>query len=160
MPVSDLRLIKRASELCPQTDIPRIPPRTRGIYVLLRHRPRLGRYDVVYVGMAACEKTGIRGRLMSHAKSRRKGNLWTHFSAFEVWYNICYDEVRELEGLFRHIYRKDTRANKLNRQKSFGRLNHVRRKDGKACTPIATFAHGVVQKLLKPDNGARRKGMP
>jgi len=26
--------------------------------------------------------------------------------------------------------------------------------------PISTFAHSVVQKLLKPDNGARRKGMP
>jgi hypothetical protein len=29
-----------------------------------------------------------------------------------------------------------------------------------ACPPNATFAHGVVQKLLEPDNGARRKGMP
>ena len=37
---------------------------------------------------------------------------------------------------------------------------HEPRTDGKACLPIATFAHGVVQKLLKPDNGARRKGMP
>ncbi len=28
-----------------------------------------------------------------------------------------------------------------------------------ACPPIATFAHGVVQKLLEPDNGTRRKGI-
>ena len=29
-----------------------------------------------------------------------------------------------------------------------------------ACTPIATFAHGVVQKSLEPDKAARPKGMP
>ena len=28
------------------------------------------------------------------------------------------------------------------------------------CLPIATLAHGVVQKSLEPDNGAKRKGMP
>ena len=33
------------------------------------------------------------------------------------------------------------------------------RTDRNACPPIATFAHGVVQKLLKPDNGTRRKGI-
>ena len=32
--------------------------------------------------------------------------------------------------------------------------------DGKACPPIAPFAHCLVQKLLKPDNGPRPKGMP
>ena len=61
-------------------------------------------YDVVYVGMAT---QGIRGRLESHVK--RKGDLWTHFSAFEVWDNIRDEEIVELEGLFRHLYRKDSR---------------------------------------------------
>ena len=28
-----------------------------------------------------------------------------------------------------------------------------------ACPPIATFAHGVVQKLLEPDNRTRRKSI-
>ena len=126
--MSDLRLIKRTCELCLQADIPKLPPYTRGIYVLLRHCPhtRPSRYDVVYVGMAAGAKAGIRGRLKKHAENRKKGKLWTHFSAFEVWDNISYDEVKELEGLFRHIYRNDTRANKLNRQKSFGLLDHMR----------------------------------
>ncbi len=69
--------------------------------------------------------TSIRGRLRVHR--RKKGKLWTHFSAFEVRDNVSEEEVKELEGLFRHIYRKDTRANKLNRQKAFKKLNTVRR---------------------------------
>ncbi len=36
------------------------------------------------------------------------------------------DEVRELEGIFRHIYRKDNRANRLNLQRSFKKLSKVR----------------------------------
>jgi len=34
------------------------------------------------------------------------------------------------------------------------------REHNNMCLPIATFAHGVVQKLLDPDNSAKRKGMP
>ncbi len=34
------------------------------------------------------------------------------------------------------------------------------REHSNTCLPIETFAHGVVQKLLEPDNGAKRKGMP
>ena len=76
--------------------------------------------------MAAGTKTAsIRGRLRIHL--RRKGGLWTHFSVFEVWDNISEEEVKELEGIFRHIYRKDRRANRLNRQKSFRKLIRVRR---------------------------------
>ncbi len=33
------------------------------------------------------------------------------------------------------------------------------REHSNTCPPIATFAHGVVQKLLEPDNGTRRKGI-
>jgi len=86
----------------------------------------LDKYDVVYIGMAAGEKTAsIRGRLRVH--QRRKGKLWTHFSAYEVWDNIREDEIQELEGLFRHIYRKDTKANSLNQQRAFKKLINVRR---------------------------------
>lgn len=35
---------------------------------------------------------------------------------FEVHDNITRDQIRELEGLFLHIYRKDRNANRLNRQ--------------------------------------------
>jgi len=130
MPVSELRLIKRCVEFRPKKDIKNIPAWTRGIYVLFKYRPRLDKYDVVYIGMAAGMKTAsIRGRLRVHRN--KKGSLWTHFSAFEVWDNIREDEIQELEGLFRHIYRKDTKANKLNRQRGFGKLSKVRRKTEK-----------------------------
>ena len=126
MPVSELRLIKRCAEFLPKDEIKNLPPYTRGIYALLRYRKKLGMYDVVYIGMAGGEKgAGIRGRLRVH--KRKKGNLWTHCSIFEVWDNIREEEIKELEGLFRHIYRKDTRANRLNRQKGFKKLSKVRR---------------------------------
>ena len=125
MPVSELRLIKRCVEFCEKEDITNIPGHTRGIYALFKYRPRMDKYDVVYIGMAAGTKTAsIRGRLRIHR--RKKGKLWTHFSAFEVWDNVGEEEVKELEGLFRHIYRKDTRANKLNRQRAFKKLSKVR----------------------------------
>jgi len=112
-------------EYLPQSDILRIPRYTRGIYVLFKKRPR-GKYDVVYVGMAASQKAAsIRGRLKVHKGG--KGKLWTHFSAFEVWDNIREEEIKELEGLFRHIYRKDTQANRLNKQKGFKKLGKIRR---------------------------------
>ncbi len=138
MPVSELRLIKRCAEFLSKDEIKNIPPYTRGIYALLRYRKKLDMYDVVYIGMAAGTKTAsIRGRLRVHR--HKKGKLWTHFSAFEVWDNIREDEVRELEGIFRHIYRKDTRANRLNKQRSFKKLTKVRRKTKKEkwMTPTA-----------------------
>ena len=55
----------------------------------------------------------------------RKGHLWTHFSICEVWDNIREEEIRELEGIFRHIYRLDTRANRLNKQKAFKKLKKI-----------------------------------
>ena len=127
MSVSELRLIKRCAEYLPQSHIKTITPFTRGIYVLFKKRRGLDKYDVVYVGMAGGNKTAsIRGRLRVH--KRRKGKLWTHFSVFEVWDNIREEEIQELEGLFRHIYRKDTGANKLNRQRAYKKLLRVRRK--------------------------------
>jgi hypothetical protein len=67
----------------------------------------------------------IRARLRSHRA--RKKNLWTHCSAFEVWDNITPAEVKELEGMFRHIYRKDSRAAELNVQRSFGKIKKLPR---------------------------------
>lgn len=72
--------------------------------------------NVVYVGMARGERSGVKGRLKSHDASKSD---WTHFSVFEVWDNIYPQQIEELEGLFRHLYRQDAMANKLNRQKSY-----------------------------------------
>jgi len=130
MAVSELRLIKNCVEFIHQDNVENVPRRTRGLYVLFKYRSRLDKYDVVYIGMAGGEKkAGIGGRLRAHKKN--KGDLWTHFSVFEVWDNIREDEIRELEGIFRHIYREDTRANRLNIQRSFKKLSKIRRKTNK-----------------------------
>ena len=124
MPVAELRLIKHHAEFLPQSEVYRIPKLSRGIYVLYKYRRKTGMYDVVYIGMAGGEiKAGIAGRLRSHV--RRKKDKWTHFSAYEVWDNVRPDEIRELEGILRHIFRKDTRANTLAIQKRFIKLRHV-----------------------------------
>ena len=127
MPQSPLRLIRRRLEYVPVEKILGLPPGLRGIYVLYRHVPaRRGarqRYEVVYVGMA---KSGsIRGRLRSHRRTKR--DLWSHCSIFEVWDNIRDEEVAELEGLFRHLYRHDSAASALNKQRSFKPMKRVDR---------------------------------
>lgn len=123
MEQSPLRLIKRFSEYIPVSEINRMPLGLRGIYVLYKKRPRIGSFDVVYVGMTLGGKGGIRGRLKRHR--RKKVGLWTHCSIFEVWNNVRDDEIIELEGLFRHIYRQDSRANKLNKQRGFRKLKRL-----------------------------------
>ena len=134
MPVSELKLVKRCVEFCEIGEIKKIPRNTRGIYVLFKRRKKFNKrskkwrdkYDVVYIGMARGAKSGAHSRLLSHRNS--KEGEWTHFSIFEVWDNITQDEVAELEGLFRHIYRKDTKANALNEQRGFKKLKTVGKK--------------------------------
>ncbi len=124
MPISPLRLIRNSVEYCTRKDISDVPPYTRGIYVLYKYRHHYDAYNVVYVGMAGGENAGVRGRLRRHLEN--KGDHWTHFSVYQVWDNIREDEVKELEGLFRHLYRYDHKANKLNKQRGFKRLNQIR----------------------------------
>ncbi len=121
---SPLRLIKRSIEYLAVERILELPRGIRGIYVLYNYRPKLDKYDVVYVGMTnAWKGGGVRGRLKGHKK--RKSGLWSHCSVYEVWDNIMDDEIKELEGLFRHIYRDDSRANSLNMQRGFQKLKSV-----------------------------------
>jgi hypothetical protein len=120
---SELRFIKYVAEFQPLAKIDEVPTGVRGIYALLKKVSQGGKpkYNVVYVGMARGAK-GVKYRLRKHRDSETKGDLWTHFSVFAVWNNIPESEVAELEGLFRHIYRKDTRANAINVQKTFKKL--------------------------------------
>jgi hypothetical protein len=124
MSTAEMRFIKRCAEWVPKDERINIPKNTRGIYVLF-HKSGVS-FDVVYVGMARGEKTGMYQRIAHHAKSKRKGSHWSHFSIFEVHDNISVDEVEELEGLFRHIYRKDQNANIFNRQKRHHKLFRIR----------------------------------
>jgi len=129
LPQSPLRLVRQCIEYQSVDAVLRLAPGLRGIYVLYREEPAAGRrktprYQVVYVGMA--RKGGIRGRLKLHRRKKRK--LWTHFSVYEVWDNIRDDEVAELEGLFRHLYRLDPVASELNKQRGFRPIRQIRRR--------------------------------
>ena len=124
MPVAELFLIKRYDEFLPKKEIVNIPKNTRGIYVLLKKDGKS--YNVVYVGMAGGDKAGIHGRLNSHSRSKK--DLWDHFSLFEVHDNIPRETIRELEGLFRHIYRNDGKSQQGNRQKKFKKFSKIHTK--------------------------------
>jgi hypothetical protein len=125
MSISELRLIKSVLEYQPKENIHLVPIKTRGIYALYQEGQGGKAYDLVYIGMARGKESGLRGRLSSH--NRRKRNLWSHFSAYEVWDNISEEEVEELEGLFRHLFRYDSRANSLNIQKGYKKLVRLRK---------------------------------
>lgn len=127
MGVSSLRLVRVCTEFCPKSEIANIPNHRRGIYALCKEVAKKGKraYNVVYIGMSC---SGVRGRLAAHNRGRKQA-LWTHFSIYDVWPNITDDEIVELEGLFRAIYRRDTKANSLAKQKSFKRLKNTREDD-------------------------------
>ena len=159
MTQSPLRLIKRAEEFLAVTELRRLPAGMRGIYVLYRHRRRLDRYDVVYVGMAS--SGSIRARLRSHR--RKKASLFTHCSIFEVWDNITEPEVEELEGLFRHFYRFDSKASALNRQRSYRKLKHIpqivtsRRRHWKPPFPDVALPNSRSQRAHRERRAAKAK---
>lgn len=119
-----LRTFKRVREFIPISEIRRLPDKVRGIYVLYKSPTPKSDWpknaQVVYVGLA---RTSIHHRLNVHKKD--KPGMWTHASAYEVWDNISNDEIKELEGLFRSIYRKDSTANKLNKVKTFLQLKNL-----------------------------------
>ena len=131
MALSECRLIKNSMEYVSSSDINRVPGRTRGLYVLYRENKKDNSFNVVYVGMARGKSTGITSRLLSHRRNPRKRNKWTHFSIYEVWDNITEEEIEELEGLFRHLFRKDAMANSLALQRSYKPLNKVARRSKK-----------------------------
>lgn len=124
MPWSVPTLIRAKEEYCSKDEIEeKIPRHRRGLYVLYQYSRKAGKYNVVYIGMATAVRGGIRRRLMAHR--RKKGEFWTHFSAFEVWGNISDAQIAELEGLLRQIYMKDARANRLNIQRGCRMLRRI-----------------------------------
>lgn len=125
MAARKLHLLKRCAEWLHRDSAGDLPPGIRGVYALLRSRPRLRKYDVVYIGMAT-GSGGIRKRLKGHTKRKSK---WTHFSLFEVRREVSRQVVAELEGLLREIYRKDTRANRINKYGRYQKLQNVREND-------------------------------
>lgn len=125
-----LRIIKRWRRYELRKDWKsRVPPRTRGFYVLYRQaasRERDGgrspQYEVVYIGIAgtgAKLRRGIQGRLSAHNRNRED---WTHFSVIEVHDNVTRDEIRELESILLAILGDDPRIALENKQMRSGRL--------------------------------------
>jgi hypothetical protein len=108
-----------------EQEVDKIPSKTRGIYVLLQQKePDV--YDVMYIGMTGA---GVHGRLQSHLRSRTKTKSCSHFSIFEVHDNVPEEEIEELEGILRHIFRKDSHANQLADQRGYGGLRDVQRRN-------------------------------
>lgn len=169
MPIAPLRLIKQCiewREFKPdKMEINKIPAHTRGIYVLFKEKKPRKVYDVMYIGMAGAPKAGVDSRLRRHSKSERKSKLCTHFSIFEVHDNVSKEEISELEGILRHIFRKDSHANQLAHQLGYGKL---RRKDVskeemvrlEACKlkignpPMAQSRNGTIPQILHVDMDA------
>lgn len=120
--MNNLRLIWRCAEFLEQSEVGKVPYPTRGIYVLLL-KTKSSKFDVVYIGMS---KRSILTRLREHKRNPKKAGLWTHFSVYAVWPNIADSEIEELEGLFRAIYRKDSKTNSIAVQKGFRKLRNVR----------------------------------
>jgi hypothetical protein len=108
MPESILHFIRRSAEYLEKKDVDRLKHGLLGVYVLYQEvQDSKVRYDVRYIGMST---GGMRSRLRSHRRSKRKSDEWTHFSVFEVWDSVTNREIQELEGLARHIYRRDPTA--------------------------------------------------
>lgn len=125
---SSMRFIKSALEYRRKDEISIVPRGLRGIYALYRKRGKI--YELVYVGMSGRDANGrIKGRLIQHR--RNKADSWTHFSYYEVWDNITELEIREIEGLFRQLYRFSVTSNSLNRQQTHKPLIATRKKTEK-----------------------------
>jgi hypothetical protein len=109
-----LRIIKRCRLYLPRGQWKKIPPVTRGFYILYKKNSGRGNaktYEVFYIGVAGVSRhgmTGIGGRIKSHHKTKKTG--WTHYSFFEVHDNIPREEILELESLFLRIFRHDPRV--------------------------------------------------
>jgi hypothetical protein len=121
-----LRLIDKKFELLHQEEIDMLPKGLRGIYVLYKttpsDKPRTPFRNVVYVGMSA---SGIKGRLRVHRADPRKRAHWDSCSVFSVWPNVRVDEIRELEGILRHIYRYDAESQAMNKQVAYIKLKRT-----------------------------------
>ena len=114
----------RGAEFQPIECIEHMPHGARGVYALLKQdEEEKDSYQVVYVGMSS---SGIYSRLKSHRLHKQE--LWTHFTFMEVWPNVPEQQIRELEGILRHLYRKDPDANKLAKALKYGPLVKILRR--------------------------------
>ncbi len=117
--VSKTNYIERICEFIKWDEYKKIDSKVRGIYVLLLKKGKK-EYSVVYIGMST---TSIRQRIITHIKSRRK--VWDYFSIFKVKESISNKDIKELEGLFRYIYRKDKAGLIFNTQRRYKNFKSI-----------------------------------
>jgi hypothetical protein len=112
-----LRLIKRCRLYVPRGEW-KIPPVTRGMYVLYNKKPRRKKtFEVFYIGVGGVSekaRSGVGARIKNHDKTKEG---WTHYSFFEVHDNVSHKEILELEGLFLRVFRHDLRVKLDNKQR-------------------------------------------
>jgi len=116
--------VKRYSEFVSKDKLEKIPYNKRGIYALLKKRHITKkhadkRYDVIYIGMS---RSDIKKRLRKHRTSKRKGDLWNYFSIFEADSKTTDRAIEDMEGILRQIYRRDSKANRLNTQRKYKKI--------------------------------------
>jgi hypothetical protein len=130
MALAPLRFIKRCIEYKDfiGSEVNYIPRRTRGLYVLYKQNGE--DYEVVYIGMAGGPHAGVLGRLRAALKSKNA----THFSVFEAHDTVSEKEIRELEGILRHVFARDRRLDDQATQRTYEPLRRVAKKD---CTEWA-----------------------
>jgi hypothetical protein len=145
MPGPSLNLLEQVAEFLPRERAGEVPAGVRGLYVLYDQPDGTNHYNAVYVGRAA---GGIQGRLRSHGRKLLKGERWTHFSVYRVPDKVVDDVIIELEGLLRHIFRKDASALQFNDQgTALEGICGLRRAGGRrpcrACPPPRTLLGSV-----------------
>ena len=128
MTIAPLLLFNNCVEYVPIKNVTRmVPALVRGVYALYME-DKQGNMNCVYVGMASIGKTqGAGARLLDHAN--KKSGQWTHCSVFEAWDNLSDLQIRELEGIIRHIYAKDKNTNRLCKQKTYKPISRICRKN-------------------------------
>jgi hypothetical protein len=116
MLASSPKLVEHVIEKQPKELWDQVPKFVKGIYCLLNKKG-----EVVNVGMVRGERSGIRNRLKRHVSSKVG---WTHFSIFQFWRNR-HDDIPELEGISRHLYRFDKRKGLLAKQRRYLPLTKI-----------------------------------
>ena len=118
------KIITKIWEYCPKEKWKKVMDGgVKGIYILFKKEELDGKtyYNAKYVGMS---KTGMRtSRLKGHNKGSKD---WTHFSAFKVFDHIDDETIKELEGLFREIFRNDKNTLNDNKQRKYQKFKDIK----------------------------------
>jgi hypothetical protein len=121
---SALRLIKHWRQYADKKTVSKVPPITRGVYVL--YQKEASHYKVSYIGVGGLRvnaQSAVASRLRSHVKHKEG---WSHYSVFEVHDNVTHDEIRELEALLLGIFRHDHRIKLTNTRLGSKKLGQTR----------------------------------